>query len=143
MVCWAFSGPNASVAVSSMADMSELKSLKNLRRPAVVAAFGGWGDAGDAASGVIDHLAALTSAKLAFAIDPDDYYDFQVNRPTVSTTSGGERSLQWPTTEVLVAHLAERDLVLIGGPEPNFHWRGFSAAFRRRQTDPHAQGAGL
>jgi predicted ATP-grasp superfamily ATP-dependent carboligase len=24
--------------------------------------------------------------------------------------------------------LAERDLVLIGGPEPNFHWRGFSAA---------------
>ncbi len=128
MVCWAFSGPNASVAVSSMADMSELKSLKNLRRPAVVAAFGGWGDAGDAASGVIDHLAALTSAKLAFAIDPDDYYDFQVNRPTVSTTSSGERSLQWPTTEVLVAHLAERDLVLIGGPEPNFHWRGFSAA---------------
>ncbi|MCW3157707.1 PAC2 family protein [Micropruina sonneratiae] len=108
--------------------MAEVKSLKNLRRPAVVAAFGGWNDAGDAASGVIDHLAALTSAKLAFAIDPDDYYDFQVNRPTMATTSGGERTLQWPTTEVLVAPLADRDLVLIGGPEPNFHWRGFSSA---------------
>lgn len=111
-----------------MAAMAEVKSLKNLRRPAVVAAFGGWNDAGDAASGVIDHLAALTSAKLAFAIDPDDYYDFQVNRPTMATTSGGERTLQWPTTEVLVAPLADRDLVLIGGPEPNFHWRGFSSA---------------
>ena len=61
-------------------------------------------------------------------MDPDDYYDFQVNRPTVATTSGGERTLQWPTTEVLVAPLPERDLVLIGGPEPNFHWREFSSA---------------
>ncbi len=108
--------------------MAEVKSLKNLRRPAVVVAFGGWNDAGDSASGVIDHVAALTSAKLAFALDPDDYYDFQVNRPSIATTSGGERTLQWPTTEVLVASLPERDLVLIGGPEPNFHWRGFSSS---------------
>lgn len=114
--------------VSSMAAMAEVKSLKNLRRPAVVAAFGGWNDAGDAASGVIDHLAALTSARLAFAIDPDDYYDFQVNRPTVTSTSSGERTLQWPTTEVLVAPLADRDLVLIGGPEPNFHWRAYASS---------------
>lgn len=111
-----------------MADMAELMSLKNLRRPAVVAAFGGWNDAGDVASGVIEHLASLTSAKLAFAIDPDEYYDFQVNRPTVSITAAGERSLVWPTTEVMVAPLADRDLVLIGGPEPNFHWRGFCSA---------------
>ncbi|MFT3860901.1 PAC2 family protein [Micropruina sp.] len=108
--------------------MAEVKRLKNLRRPAVVVAFGGWNDAGDAASGVIDHLAALTSARLAFALDPDDYYDFQVNRPSYTITSGGERTVQWPTTEVLVAPLPQRDLVLIGGPEPNFHWRGFASA---------------
>lgn len=111
-----------------MAAMGHVKSLKNLRRPAVVAAFGGWSDAGDAASGVIDHLAEVTSARLAFAMDPDEYYDFQVNRPSMATTSGGERTLQWPTTEVLVASLPERDLVLIGGPEPNFHWRGYASA---------------
>ena len=111
-----------------MAAMAQVKSLKNLRRPAVVAAFGGWNDAGDAASGVIDHLAEITSARLAFAMDPDEYYDFQVNRPSMATTSGGERTLQWPTTEVLVASLPERDLVLIGGPEPNFHWRGYCSA---------------
>ncbi|MBP8920833.1 MAG: PAC2 family protein [Micropruina sp.] len=108
--------------------MAEVKSLKNLRRPAVVAAFGGWNDAGDAASGVIDHIAALTSARLSFALDPDNYYDFQVNRPSAITTSSGERTLQWPTTEVLVASLSDRDLVLIGGPEPNIHWRGYCSA---------------
>lgn len=101
--------------------------LRNLRRPAVVAAFGGWSDAGGAATGVIDHLADLTEAELAFALDPDDFYDFQVNRPTVGLSDGGERTLQWPTTELLVAHLPDRDLVLIGGPEPNLRWRQFSS----------------
>lgn len=105
--------------------MSSVVSLKHLRRPAVVAAFGGWNDASDSASGVIDHLADLTNADLVFALDPDEFYDFQVNRPTISSTAPGERTLQWPTTEILVAHLPERDLVLIGGPEPNFHWREF------------------
>ena len=63
----------------------------------LVVAFEGWNDAGDAASGVIDHLAEITSARLAFAMDPDEYYDYQVNRPSMATTSGGERTLQWPT----------------------------------------------
>lgn len=105
--------------------MSDTGSLRNLRRPAVVAAFGGWNDASEAASGVVDHLADLTDATLAFALDPDEFYDFQVNRPTVSRTSGGERTLHWPSTELLVAPLPERDLVLIGGPEPNMRWRTF------------------
>ena len=60
--------------------------LTELRRPVVLVAFSGWNDAGDAASGVIDHIAALTSARLSFALDPDNYYDFQVNRPSAITT---------------------------------------------------------
>lgn len=91
----------------------------------MVAAFGGWNDASEAASGVIDHLADLTDASLAFALDPDEFYDFQVNRPTITRSSGGERTLQWPSTELLVAPLPDRDLVLIGGPEPNMQWRTF------------------
>jgi len=100
--------------------------LKELRNPAVVAAFGGWNDAGDAASGVIDHLADHYEARLEFSFDPEDYYDFQVNRPTARMVKPGERIIEWPTTEVLVANLPERDLVLIGGPEPNYHWRDYS-----------------
>jgi len=100
--------------------------LADLRRPAVVAAFEGWNDAGEAASGVIDHLADTYDTGLVSALDPEDYYDFQVNRPTVSQDEDGHKILEWPTTEILVAHLPERDLVLIGGPEPSFHWRDYA-----------------
>ncbi len=104
--------------------MAEARGLRGLRNPAVIAAFGGWNDAGEAASGVIDHLVDHYKADLEFAIDPEDFYDFQVNRPT-SRLVDGIRTIEWPTTEVLVAHLPERDLVLIGGPEPNFHWQDY------------------
>ena len=106
--------------------MAEARGLRGLRNPAVVAAFGGWADAAEAASGVIDHFVEAYSAELAFAIDPEEFYDFQVNRPTTRLVDG-ERIVEWPTTEVLVAHLPERDLVLIGGPEPNFHWQEYIA----------------
>lgn len=104
--------------------MAEGRGLKGLRNPAVIAAFGGWNDAGEAASDVIDHLVERYEAELVFAIDPEEYYDFQVNRPAIRMIEG-QRVVEWPTTEVLVAHLDERDLVLIGGPEPNFHWQSY------------------
>ncbi len=106
--------------------MAEARGLRGLRNPAVIAAFGGWNDAGEAASGVIDHLVDAYSAELAFAIDPEEFYDFQVNRPTTRLVDG-ERIVEWPTTEVLVAHLPERDLVVIGGPEPNYRWQEYTA----------------
>ena len=105
--------------------MAEARGLRGLRNPAVVAAFGGWNDAGEAASGVIDHLVDQYRARLEFAIDPEEFYDFQVNRPTTRLVEG-ERVIEWPTTEVLVAELPERDLVLIGGPEPNFRWQEYT-----------------
>ena len=107
--------------------MAQARGLRGLRNPAVVAAFGGWNDASDAATGVVDHLVDTYAAELHFAIDPEDYYDFQVNRPTTRLVDGN-RILEWPTTEVLVASLPTRDLVLIGGPEPNYHWQQFVAA---------------
>lgn len=107
--------------------MREVGGLKGLRHPAVVAAFGGWNDAGEAASGVIDHLVDQYDADLIFGIDPEEFYDFQVNRPTTRLVTPTEREIEWPTTEVLVAHLPERDLVLVGGPEPNYRWREYTA----------------
>jgi proteasome assembly chaperone (PAC2) family protein len=94
----------------------------------MVAAFEGWNDAGDAASGAIDHLEAAWHSTPLAAIDPEDYYDFQVNRPTVSIDEDGvTRRLEWPTTRFSVARLAgaERDAVLVRGLEPNMRWRGF------------------
>ena len=102
--------------------------LTDLRRPVVLFAFSGWNDAGDAATGVIDHLTESYETEFAFQLDPDEYYDLTENRPVLVRQDDGERSVQWATTELLVAHLPERDLVLVNGPEPNLRWKAFSAA---------------
>ncbi|MGB8651899.1 MAG: PAC2 family protein [Mycobacteriales bacterium] len=93
----------------------------------MVAAFEGWNDAGDAATGAVEHLGEVFGARDVAALDPDDFYDFQVNRPTVSLVDGTTRRITWPTTRFMVATLpaAERDLVLVRGVEPNMRWRGF------------------
>ena len=98
-----------------------------LRRPVLIAAFEGWNDAGDAATGAVEHLEQAWDAHKVAALDPDDYYDFQVNRPTVSLVDGVTRRISWPTTRLSVCSPpgAGRDVVLVRGLEPNMRWRGF------------------
>jgi hypothetical protein len=105
----------------------ELEGSLDLRDPVLLAAFEGWNDAADAASATIDHLATVWRARDIAAIDPDDYYDFQVNRPTIRLNESGIRSLVWPTTRIMVATPpdAPRDAVLVRGIEPNMRWRQF------------------
>jgi proteasome assembly chaperone (PAC2) family protein len=100
-----------------------------LTNPAVVAAFEGWNDAGDAATGAVEHLELVWDAEQLTEIGPDDYYDFQVNRPTVSLVDGVTRRISWPTTRFSVCRPpgAEFDVVLIRGIEPNMRWREFCA----------------
>jgi predicted ATP-grasp superfamily ATP-dependent carboligase len=104
-----------------------IRDLRDLVEPVVVVAFGGWNDAGNAATGAVEHLAEAYQAETVFALDPDDFYDFQVNRPQVSLNDDDDREISWPTTELKVAELPDgRDLVLVQGLEPNLRWRQFS-----------------
>ncbi len=107
--------------------MVELDDVPELADPVVIAAFEGWNDAGEAASGVIRHLEESWRATPLAALDPDDYYDFQVTRPTVELVDGQTRRINWPTTRLSLARLPgiERDVVLIHGIEPNMRWRSF------------------
>ena len=41
----------------------------------------------------------------------------------VETDDG--REVVWPSASVRVAHLPERDVLLVSGPEPNLHWQRF------------------
>lgn len=104
-----------------------LNLIPPLRSPVLVAAFEGWNDAGESATDAVEHLATVWEATEVAAVDPDDYYDFQVNRPTVALEDGTTRRITWPTTRLLVARLpdSERDLVLVRGVEPNMRWRAF------------------
>ncbi len=108
-----------------MSDASR-RDLRDLNDPVVVVAFGGWNDAGNAATGAVEHLAEAYEAESVFSIDPDDFYDFQVNRPMVELNADDDRELIWPTTELRIAELADgRPLVLVQGLEPNLRWRQF------------------
>ena len=108
--------------------MIEFEALPDLVDPVLVAAFEGWNDAGDAASDAIDHLREAWGATPLAEMDPEDYYDYQVNRPMIAFDEEGVRRLTWPTTRLYVARLplAARDVVLVHGIEPNMRWRQFS-----------------
>ena len=101
-----------------------------LRAPALICAFKGWNDAGDAASAALQFVGASLSATRFATIDPEEFYDFQAQRPTVHLIEGAVRDITWPTIEVYEARVprAPRDLVLLGGPEPSMRWRTFCSA---------------
>ncbi|NPC96381.1 PAC2 family protein [Nocardioides sp. zg-DK7169] len=109
--------------------MIEIDELPDLVAPVVIAAFEGWNDAADAASSVVDHLIDVWGARVVGAIDPEEFYDFQVNRPVIGTDANGHRRVSWPTTRIAVASPPDldRDVILIRGIEPNMRWRQFCA----------------
>jgi len=105
----------------------ELEDVPELRDPIIIAAFEGWNDAGEAATSVITHLADVWDAEPIAALDPEEYYDFQVNRPRV-VTEEAHRRIIWPTTRILLARNTsfDRDVVLVDGIEPSTRWRTFT-----------------
>ncbi|SDM19953.1 PAC2 family protein [Allokutzneria albata] len=107
--------------------------LPKLNNPVMVAAFEGWNDAGDAASTAIEHLLLIWDAAPLAEIDPDEYYDFQVSRPSVKNVDGVTRRIEWPTTRLSVCRPpgSDRDIVLVHGIEPNMRWRAFCAELLR------------
>lgn len=109
--------------------MIEMDDVPELVDPVVIAAFEGWNDAADAASSVVDHLMDVWGAQVVARVDPEDFYDFQMNRPVVGTDARGHRTLTWPTTEIAVASPPgmDRDVILVRGLEPNMRWRQFCA----------------
>jgi proteasome assembly chaperone (PAC2) family protein len=108
--------------------MHLFESAFPLRQPIMLAAFEGWNDAGESATGAINHLlASWTHHKLAM-MNPEDYYDFQVNRPSIKVDERVVREIIWPNTlvfEVSTPHL-KNDFLIVKGIEPSMKWRTFA-----------------
>jgi proteasome assembly chaperone (PAC2) family protein len=100
----------------------------HLRSPALVCAFAGWNDAAGAATTALTTAAESLDAEVIAQIDPEDFFDFQANRPTIRLTEGQTREIEWPGNVLLAAtpQGSERDLVLLAGTEPNLRWRTFA-----------------
>ncbi|MFN2388474.1 MAG: PAC2 family protein [Actinomycetota bacterium] len=103
-------------------------SHPTLRDPILLASFKGWNDAGEAASFATSHLARVWAAEPIASVDPEEFYDFQANRPTVELVDGVTRRISWPSNEFLAARLdgAPHDVILMMGTEPSTRWRTFS-----------------
>ncbi|TXG91218.1 PAC2 family protein [Rhodococcus rhodnii] len=116
-------------ADGAAAGVPEITGLPALRDPVLVASFEGWNDAGDAASGAVEHLELIWDAQPLAELDSEDYYDYQVNRPTVRMIGGVTREISWPATRLSVCTPpgSTRDIVLLRGIEPNMRWRSFCA----------------
>lgn len=102
----------------------------------MVIAFGGWNDAGEAATGAASHLLeswASTESdvipELIAEVDPEEFYDFQVNRPMVSVDELKIRSLTWPGTQIYSLHTPhlDRDFIVVRGVEPSMRWKSFTS----------------
>ncbi len=101
---------------------------EGLHSPTLVCAFGGWNDGGEAATTALRYVAERWSARPFATVDPEEFFDFQVNRPTVALQDGVTRRLTWPSCEFSTALPSGRHLVLLLAVEPNVRWRAFTQA---------------
>jgi hypothetical protein len=113
----------------------------------LVVAFEGWNDAGEAASGAVRALKDVLDVVPIADIDPEDYYDFQLNRPVIETHDEGRRRLRWPGVTLFgpavddglprepvagsddplsVSGANHDNIYLLLGTEPSRGWRTFA-----------------
>jgi hypothetical protein len=102
----------------------------------LVVAFEGWNDAGEAATGAVRVLKDALDLVPIAEVDPEDYFDYQFNRPSVTTDDIGNRILVWPSVTVYGpedADAGQRDpdddvpaLYLLMGTEPSRGWKTFT-----------------
>ena len=108
----------------------------------LIVAFEGWNDAAESASGAVKFICEQIKADVVAAVDPEDYYDFQFTRPTVSHDSEGNRVLDWPGTEMCIPSveaIAENPsiakLSVLVGTEPARRWKSFATEIMEMVED--------
>lgn len=96
----------------------------------LVVAFEGWNDAGEAASGAVRSLKDVLDLYPIAEVDPEDYFDYQFNRPQIATDEDGSRQLIWPSVTVYGPTQPnsnpESRVYLLLGTEPSRGWKTFT-----------------
>jgi len=106
--------------------MSETADQNPFRGGSILlVAFEGWNDAGEAASGAVRAVRDQLGLVSRLDVEPEDYFDYQFNRPTISTGDDGERVLEWPSV-TLSAPVDGSGIHVLLGTEPSRGWKTFS-----------------
>ena len=89
--------------------------------PVMVGAFDGWIDASGAATAAAGLLAE--SGEVVARFDADALYDYRARRPVLDVVDGTLARLEWPELTVRSVEAGGRHLLIMTGPEPDYHWR--------------------
>jgi len=94
--------------------------------PVLIVAFEGWIDAGFGAANAISTLVEITGSTQLASFDGEYFLDQRARRPTARIVDGVTTDLDWPEIELRRGTDADgADLLLLTGPEPDFHWGEF------------------
>jgi predicted ATP-grasp superfamily ATP-dependent carboligase len=106
------------------------ESKPALKHPVLILSFSGWNDAGSSATTAVRYLTEQFAATKFASIDPEEFYDFTMQRPQVRLTEGMQRQVQWPSYDIYYTAgiVAEKDFLLGTGAEPHLKWRAFCDA---------------
>lgn len=96
------------------------RGLPELIEPAVVVALDGWVDAGSAATNAAATLGQ--GGRIIATFDADAIFDYRARRPTLQIVHGRPRSLEWPELTIRLNRIAERDILIFTGAEPDYRW---------------------
>ncbi len=107
--------------------------LAPLHQPVMVIALTGWFDAAGAATDALDALLGDRVRPVVAAIDPDPFFDFTQERPSVELDDDGMRTIRWPENEFrLMRRPGEpHDVVALCGVEPHLRYGTFADAVLR------------
>jgi predicted ATP-grasp superfamily ATP-dependent carboligase len=119
-----------------MSDPLQMQVRPELRDPVLILAFEGWNDAGEAATRAVRYLGESFQMVSLARIDPEEFYDFTVQRPLVRLDEGSVRRIEWPSFEFQFGSLTSGSEIVIGvGAEPHLRWRSFCDQVMRLVSD--------
>ncbi len=103
----------------------EIEDEPQLRAPVMVGALEGWVDAGSSGSTAAAELTEHAAVVATF--DADAVFDYRVRRPTLDIVDGRPMRLEWATLTLSHARIADRDLLVLRGAEPDYRWHELAA----------------
>ncbi|HET6810147.1 MAG TPA: PAC2 family protein [Acidimicrobiales bacterium] len=96
------------------------------RDPVLVVQLEGWVDAGLGAATALASLVEGRDPEVVAVFDGDELIDYRARRPVVRIENGRNAGLTWRQPRLLLTtDRADRDVLLLVGPEPDMRWEAF------------------